>query len=122
MTPPNLKASKLVRSLENLYKLTVTQAYICSEATRLRLALVKDVNPAQSPTPYYVVRVATQQWGVDAQLKLETIIYGEEDGKIRKIRGVAGYITLKTLTPRTTRTVDKLLALTTKLGLGKVEA
>jgi len=119
MTPPNLKASKLVRSLENLYKLTVTQAYICSEATRLRLALVKDVNPAQSPTPYYVVRVATQQWGVDAQLKLETIIYGEEDGKIRKIRGVTGYITLKILTPRATRTVDKLLALTTKLGLGK---
>ena len=117
MTPPNLKASKLVRSLENLYKLTVTQAYICSEATRLRLALVKDVNPAQSPTPYYVVRVATQQWGVDAQLKPETVIYGEEDEKIRRIRGVTGYITLKTLTPRITRTADKLLA--TKLGLGK---
>jgi len=57
--------------------------------------------------------------GVDAQLKLETIIYGGEDGKIRRIRGVVGYITLKTLTPRITQTVDKLLALTTKLGLGK---
>ena len=120
MTPPNLRVSKLVRSLEDLYRLTITPAYICSDAARLWLALVKDVNPAQSPTPYYVGRACDITIGeVDAQLKPETVIYGEEDEKIRKIRGVTGYITLKILTPRITQTVDKLLALTTKLGLGK---
>ena len=117
MTPPNLKASKLVRSLENLYKLTVTQAYICSEATRLQLAL-KRHKPSTKPNT--ILRSESRDitiGEVDAQLKPETVIYGGEDEKIRRIRGVTGYITLKTLTPRITRTADKLLA--TKLGLGK---
>ena len=121
MTPPALKGSKLVKNIEKLYRLTITPAYICSEAARLWLALVKDVNPAQSPTPYYLGRICDITIGeVDVQLKPTTTIYGkDEKGNTLKVRGITGHIVYKILTPRLILTVDKLLALTTKLGLGK---
>jgi hypothetical protein len=120
MTPPHLRPSKLVRRLEDLYRLTITPAYICSAATTLWLALVKDINPAQSPTPYHVGRACDITIGeVDVQLKPETVTYDREEGRTKRVRGVTGYIVYKILTPRITQTLDKILAPATRLGIGK---
>jgi hypothetical protein len=120
MTPPHLRTSKLVERIEDLHRLAVTPAYICSEAAKLWLVLAKDINPAQSPTPYHVGRACDITIGeVDVQLKPETVTYDREEGKTKRIRGATGYIVYKILTPRITPTIDKLLALTTKLGIGK---
>jgi CRISPR/Cas system endoribonuclease Cas6 (RAMP superfamily) len=38
---------------------------------------------------------------------------------IKRVGGVTGYIVYKMLTPRITQVIDKILALTTKLGIGR---
>jgi hypothetical protein len=120
MTPPHLRTSKLIERIEDLHRLAVTPAYICNEATKLWLALAKDINPAQSPTPYHLGRACDITIGeVDIQLKPETVTYDREGGKTKRIRGVTGHILYKILTPRITPTIDKILALTTKLGIGR---
>jgi hypothetical protein len=120
MTPPHLRTSKLIERIEDLHRLAITPAYICNEATKLWLALAKDINPAQSPTPYHLGRACDITIGeVDVQLKPETVTYDREEGKTKRIRGVTGHILYKILTPRITPTIDKILALTTKLGIGK---
>jgi hypothetical protein len=79
MTPPHLRASKLVERIEDLHRLAVTPAYLCSAATTLWLALAKDINPAQSPTPYHLGRACDITIGeVDVQLKPETVTYDRE--------------------------------------------
>ena len=120
MTPPHLRTSKLIERIEDLHRLAVTPAYICNEATKLWLALAKDINPAQSPTPYHLGRACDITIGeVDIQIKPETVTYDREGGKTKRIRGVTGHILYKILTPRITTTIDKILALTTKLGIGR---
>jgi hypothetical protein len=79
MTLPHLRASKLVERIEDLHRLAVTPAYICSEAAKLWLVLAKDINPAQSPTPYHVGRACDITIGeVEVQLKPETVAYDRE--------------------------------------------
>ena len=120
MTPSHLRPSKLVEKIEDLYRLTITPAYLCSAATTLWLALAKDINPVQSPTPYHVGRACDITIGeVDIQIKPETVTYDREGEKTKRVRGATGYIVYKILTPRITQVIDKLLALTTKLGIGR---
>jgi len=120
MTPPHLRPSKLVERIEDLHRLAVTPAYICSAATTLWLALAKDINPAQSPTPYHVGRACDITIGeVDVQIKPETVTYDREEGRTKRVREVTGYIVYKILTPRITQTLDKILALATRLGIGR---
>ncbi len=121
MTPLSLRSNKLIRKTPNEYRLLPTPAYVASSAMRGWLGVVKGVNPDEYHAPYGIGRLADIFMPeMDYRLKPVTVVYGRDQyDRLRKIRGVMGYVVYTVRSKRLAATLDKLLALATRLGLGK---
>ncbi|MCE4619153.1 MAG: CRISPR system precrRNA processing endoribonuclease RAMP protein Cas6 [Desulfurococcales archaeon] len=121
MTPPFPKIKTILDKTPNEYRLLPTPAYIAASAMRLWLAIVKGVDPDEYFTPYAIGRLADVLLPeINYRLKPVTVIYGrDEAGRLRKIRGVEGYVVYKINSRKLALTLDKLLGLASRLGLGK---
>ena len=121
MTPPPLTGSRLITSIKGGYKLLPTPSYILSAACREWIGVVKGERVTEHIAPYVVGRLADIAiHEVDINIKPVTAVYGRDDkGNLRLVRGVVGYIAYKLESRRLEKTVDKLLAFATRIGLGK---
>jgi len=121
MTPPFPKIKTILEKVPNEYRLLPTPAYIAASAMRLWLAIVKGVDPDEYFTPYAIGRLADVLLPeINYKLRPVTVIYGrDEAGRLRKIRGVEGYVTYKINSRKLAITLDRLLGLASRLGLGK---
>ena len=121
MTPPPLTGSKLISSIKSGYRLLPTPSYILSAACREWLGIVKNEKVEGHIAPYVVGRISDiAVHEIDANIKPVTVVYGKnEKGKPRLVRGVIGYIAYKLESKKLEKVVDKLLAFTTRVGLGK---
>ena len=121
MTPPPLRNSKALRRTPNEYRLLPTPGYIAASAMRVWLGIINDVDPDEYHAPYGIGRLADIFMPeIDYKIRPITILYGkDESGKMRKIRGVIGRVTYILRSRKIALTLDKLLALALKLGIGK---
>jgi hypothetical protein len=121
MTPPPLTSSKLVSSIKPGYRLLPTPSYIMAAACREWLGLVKGERVEGHIAPYVVGRLADIAfYEVDINIRPTTTVYGrDERDRLQLVRGVTGYIAYTITTRRLEKTANKLLALATRIGLGK---
>lgn len=121
MTPPPLTVSKLISSIKSGYRLLPTPSYILSAACREWIGVVRGERVREHIAPYVLGRLADIAiYELDVNIKPVTVIYGRDDkGKLRLVRGPVGYIIYKLESKRLEKIVDKLLAFTTRIGLGK---
>jgi hypothetical protein len=121
MTPPPLSSSKLVSTIKPGYRLLPTPSYIMAAACREWLGLVKGERVEGHIAPYILGRLADITfYEVDLNIKPTTIIYGrDETDKLQLVKGVTGYIAYTLTTKKLEKITNKLLALATRIGLGK---
>ncbi len=121
MTPPPLRANPIIRKTPNEYRLLPTPGYVAASAMRVWLGVVHGVNPDDYHAPYGVGRLADIFMPeVDYRLRPVTVVYGRDSlGRLKKIRGVVGYASYALRSRKIAVTLDKLLALATRIGLGK---
>ena len=121
MTPPPLSTSKLVKSIKPGYRLLPTPSYIMSAACGEWLGLIRGVRVKDNIAPYVVGRLSDVAfYEVDLNIEPKTVVYGrDEKGNLRLVRGVIGYVAYTLTTPKLEKIANKLLALATRIGLGK---
>jgi len=121
MTPPPLSTSKLVASLKGGYRLLPTPSYLLAAACREWIGVVRGERVEEHIAPYVMGRLADITiYELDANTKPVTTVYGrDEKGNLRLARGPVGYVIYKLETKKLVKAVDKLLALATRIGLGK---
>ena len=121
MTLPSLRGNPIVRKTPNEYRLLPTPAYVAASAMRVWLGVVHGVNPDDYHAPYGVGRLADIFMPeVDYKLRPITVVYGRDNaGRLRKVRGVVGYASYTLRSRKIAVTLDKLLALAERIGLGK---
>jgi len=121
MTPPPLSTSKLAASLKGGYRLLPTPSYVLAAACREWIGVVRGERVEGHIAPYVIGRLADITiYELDANTKPVTTVYGrDEKGNLRLARGPIGYVIYKLETKKLAKAVDKLLALATRIGLGK---
>jgi len=121
MTPPPLSTSKLVASLKGGYRLLPTPSYVLAAACREWIGVVRGERVEEHIAPYVIGRLADITiYELDANTKPVTTVYGrDEKGNLRLARGPVGYVIYKLEAKKLAKAVDKLLALATRIGLGK---
>jgi len=121
MTPPPLSTTKFAESLKGGYKLLPTPSYLLAAACREWIGVVRGEQVEGHPAPYVVGRLADIAiHELDANIKPVTAVYGRDrKGNLRLARGPVGHVVYKLEAKKLAKAVDKLLALATRIGLGK---
>ncbi|BAN89826.1 CRISPR system precrRNA processing endoribonuclease RAMP protein Cas6 [Aeropyrum camini] len=124
MAPP-LSSTRLLEKLlsrtREAYRLLPSPGYIAAQAARVWVALASASNPRGHHIPYAVGRLADIMVAeVDFWLRPETVVYGREDGdKLRKVRGVRGYVVYEPLNDGIKYDFSRLLDFASYMGIGK---
>ncbi len=122
MSPPVRaeKLSTIISRTREAYRLLPTPSYILSQAAREWIALIRGSEPNTDPIPYAIGRLADVMVAeVHFDLKPTTVLYGKENGKEARVRGVRGRIVLEPLNSSIKPAIHRLLTLASYIGLGK---
>ncbi len=123
MTPPsirNTRVGKVIKKSKQAYRLFPTPGYILSQAMRQWLSIVHGIDPNNSWYPYSIGRLGDLLMvEVDYNVNPVTALYGRSSKGLILVRGFRGYTIYTILNRIITGAVDRLLAFSSIIGLGK---
>ncbi len=122
MAPPSLGGRRIIKKTPERHKLFPSSSYIMASAARLWVALALGDDPRGSWIPYKIGRLADIMIvEVDHSVKPVTAVYGKtsDKEKLRLVRGITGWAVYEILNPRIKVFVDRMLALASRMGLGR---
>jgi CRISPR-associated endoribonuclease Cas6 len=121
MAPYSLRQLSVIRRAPNNYRLLPTPGYIAASLLKTWMGLVLEREVDTSLEPYALGRITDPLASeMNVRIRPITVSIGKTSrGTPRKVRGVTGDITLVVYSRRLALTLDKLLALASRLGTGK---